>query len=128
MGNPLRYLGPHGLFTWDTSLGGSQADKDVSVEIKTKREAFRAARQAVRDAAGNIADASDKAKVLRALDAYGGEGVANDVTVGFVSSQGGSGNTDFDRQKTGNKLTSKSMHVTFKDDLVSKSHKLAHTI
>jgi RHS repeat-associated protein len=131
MSNPLKYLDPHGLFNWDASLGGNQADKDVSEGIRTQRQAFRDARQAARDAASKIAEASDKAKVLRALEAYGTEGVANDVTVGFVSSQGGSGYTQFDPGKiTRNKLTSKTMHVTFDEDLASgkRAHKLAHTI
>ena len=91
VGNPLKYVDPHGLFQWDATLGGNVKDADVKgenkQEILTQRKAFREARQAGMDAANKIANAADKALVLKGLDSYGAEGVAN-VTIGIGGTGG----------------------------------------
>jgi RHS repeat-associated protein len=87
LNNPMRFIDPLGLYEWDTSLGGTATDADLN---KTKEgRAIVQRRNEFRDALRQAASAMIKGKLTnhqrneinRSLSAYGGEGVANGVTV-----------------------------------------------
>jgi RHS repeat-associated protein len=84
LNNPLRYLDPRGLYSWDAALGGAKADKDVSEDIRTKRQAFRDALTASRDAASKVTDSNDRTLATRSVNSYGTENDGNDVKIGIL--------------------------------------------
>jgi RHS repeat-associated protein len=136
LNNPLKYIDPTGMFVWDTSLGGSADDKDVSGKIRDKRKQIRAAIAKANEALNSgTLDSTQKASLERALKAYGAEGTANGVSlaVGKVS-DGAAAETSsiqpyvlYD-QKTGN--FSANVTVTFKEgggvDAESFAHEGSH--
>jgi hypothetical protein len=120
------------VFEWDTSLGGSADDKDVSKKIREKREQIRATIKKANEAlnSGKLSS-TQRANLERSLNAYGAEGTANGVhlAVGKVS-DGASAEASSPEpyvlydQQTGN--ISANIMVTFKEGGSVDAETFAH--
>jgi hypothetical protein len=111
--NPLRAVDPTGLYDWGASLGGDKDDKDVSVDIRKKRNTIRLsisrAEANLEKIKAKYGDKSTKyTNAKNALDAWGTPGDKNGVTVGVVADT----EQDFDGRTSGN---TKSITVNFKE-------------
>jgi RHS repeat-associated protein len=84
---PTRYTDPLGLYEWDESLGGSKTDAELRQEgeadrslrrtnrqILEQREAFRYGLREASGARDALPEGEDRARVTRAIAAYGEEG------------------------------------------------------